>query len=133
MTSRKPLYALAGYGLPMLITAVAIWVDRGGFGTSRHCWLRTDNFFVLAFVAPASLIVAVNVFFLALTLVVVCRHSMYRPCRHDGETVRNIRSWLKGAAALMCLLGSTWTLGLFWIDNGLFSHEALMVVQDLTL
>jgi hypothetical protein len=54
-----------------------------------------------------------------MTFCIVCKHSNvgYKPCKHDYDTIRMIRAWLKGSFALIFLLGLTWTLGFFWIDQ----------------
>ncbi|CAI4221029.1 unnamed protein product [Auanema sp. JU1783] len=117
--SKKWLFALIGYGFPAVVTAVAVLYDYTSFGTPEFCWLRTDNFFIFAFVGPAVVIFALNTLFLVMTLCIVCRHSSggYLPCRHDSDTGRNVRTWVKGALGISCLLGVTWTFGLLWVDS----------------
>uniref|UniRef100_A0A0K0CTC0 Latrophilin Cirl n=1 Tax=Angiostrongylus cantonensis TaxID=6313 RepID=A0A0K0CTC0_ANGCA len=120
---RRKTFFFIGYGLPAVITGAAALYDRGGFGTRYHCWLRTDNLFILFFVVPAAVILIVNTIFLFMTMCVVYRHSKYIPCRHASDHGGAIRTWVKGSMGLVCLLGVTWTCGLLWIDDG---HSIVM-------
>ncbi|KJH45666.1 Latrophilin/CL-1-like GPS domain protein [Dictyocaulus viviparus] len=120
---RRLTYFLIGYGLPAIITGAAAWYDRSGFGTHHHCWLRTDNLFILFFVVPAAFILLANTMFLFMTICIVYRHSKYIPCRHTSNQGMAIRTWVKGSMGLICLLGVTWTCGLLWIDDG---HSIVM-------
>ncbi|EPB70463.1 7 transmembrane receptor [Ancylostoma ceylanicum] len=88
---RRLTFFLIGYGVPAIITGAAAYYDPTGFGTRHHCWLRTDNLFILFFVAPAALILLTNTMFLFMTMCIVYRHSKYIPCRHATDNGGDIR------------------------------------------
>ncbi|VDN02908.1 unnamed protein product [Thelazia callipaeda] len=117
--SKRPYLILFGYGFPLVVVAISIWFDRFSYGTDRYCWLRSDNYFILAFVAPVAAVLLANTIFIVMTLFIVCRHSNigYTPCKQDSDALKNVRNWLKGSVALVSLLGLTWTFGLLWIDE----------------
>ncbi|VDK88116.1 unnamed protein product, partial [Onchocerca ochengi] len=117
--SKRFYLLLFGYGFPLSVVAVSIWFDRFSYGTERYCWLRSDNYFILAFVGPVAIILLCNTVFLVMTLFIVCSHSSigYTPCKQDRDALKNVRNWLKGSIALVTLLGLTWTFGLLWIDE----------------
>ena len=73
-------YAVA-YGLPLLVVSAAAAVDPFSFGTPRHCWLRTDNYFVFALVGPALLLLTVHVALLVAALVHTYRLSPDDPLK----------------------------------------------------
>lgn len=122
---RRVTYLLVGYITPALITMVAYLFNSNGFGTPNHCWLTTQNHFIWFFAGPACLIFCANSFVLLKTLCTVYQHTSggYLPCRHDVDSGRSIRNWVKGSMALASLLGVTWAFGLFWIDD---SHSIVM-------
>uniref|UniRef100_A0A914Y197 G-protein coupled receptors family 2 profile 2 domain-containing protein n=1 Tax=Panagrolaimus superbus TaxID=310955 RepID=A0A914Y197_9BILA len=117
--SRKPCYYIFAYGFPAIVSGVSFYLNPQGFGTERHCWLSTENYFIYTFVGPVAAVLFCNLLFLLMTFCIVCKHSNvgYKPCKHDYDTIKMIRSWLKGSFALIFLLGLTWTLGFFWIDQ----------------
>lgn len=116
---RRFRYMLFGYIPPAIITIFAYLYNSEGFGTSDHCWLTTQNHFIWFFAGPASFIFCCNSLVLVKTLCTVYQHTSggYLPCRHDVDSGRSIRNWIKGSMALASLLGVTWLFGLFWIED----------------
>uniref|UniRef100_A0A8R1I4T3 Latrophilin Cirl n=1 Tax=Caenorhabditis japonica TaxID=281687 RepID=A0A8R1I4T3_CAEJA len=116
---RRFSYLLVGYICPAIVTFIAYLYNSNGFGTADHCWLTTHDNFVWFFAGPACFIFCVNSLVLVKTLCTVYQHTSggYLPCRHDVDSGRSIRNWVKGSLALACLLGVTWLLGLFWIKD----------------
>uniref|UniRef100_A0A0R3S2V2 Adhesion G protein-coupled receptor L3 n=1 Tax=Elaeophora elaphi TaxID=1147741 RepID=A0A0R3S2V2_9BILA len=117
--SKRSYSLLFGYGFPLSVVIVSMWFDRFSYGTERYCWLRSDNYFILAFVGPVAIILLCNTVFLVMTLFIVCSHSSigYAPCKQDRDALKNVRNWLKGSVALVIILGLTWTFGFLWIDE----------------
>ncbi|CAJ0931740.1 unnamed protein product, partial [Mesorhabditis belari] len=118
--SKKIRLFVVGYGLPLFSVIGACFHDTNGFGTQKHCWLRSDSLFTLWFIVPAGIILCANTGFLVMTLCIVCRHSNggYLPCKREEDGGRSVRTWVKGAMGVSCLLGVTWTFGLLWVDDG---------------
>ncbi|KPM10507.1 7 transmembrane receptor (Secretin family)-like protein 1 [Sarcoptes scabiei] len=73
--NRLTIYSLVAYGAPALLVIVAALVDPLSYGTSQHCWLRTDNHFIWSFLGPALAILLANILFLSLALSIMCRHT----------------------------------------------------------
>ncbi|KAF1765670.1 hypothetical protein GCK72_005623 [Caenorhabditis remanei] len=116
---RRFSYLIIGYIPPAIITLCAYLYNSNGFGTTDYCWLTTQNNFIWFFAGPASFILCVNTLVLVKTLCTVYQHTSggYLPCRHDVDSGRSIRNWIKGSLALASLLGVTWLFGLFWIED----------------
>ncbi|CAD59141.1 Latrophilin-like protein 1 [Caenorhabditis elegans] len=116
---RRFTYLLVGYIPPAIITLVAYLYNSDGFGTPDHCWLSTQNNFIWFFAGPACFIFCANSLVLVKTLCTVYQHTSggYLPCRHDVDSGRSIRNWVKGSLALASLLGVTWIFGLFWVED----------------
>ncbi|KAI9543442.1 Adhesion G protein-coupled receptor L3, partial [Dissostichus eleginoides] len=136
--SRKRYFYLVGYGVPALIVAVSAAVDYRSYGTDRICWLRLDTYFIWSFIGPATLIIMLNVIFLGIALYKMFHHTaILKPdsgcldninyryydgcvivewhCYQDYEP--EIKSWVIGAIALLCLLGLTWAFGLMYVNE----------------
>ncbi|XP_059374436.1 adhesion G protein-coupled receptor L3-like isoform X21 [Carassius carassius] len=113
--SRRRYFYLAGYGIPALIVAVSAAVDYRSYGTDRVCWLRLDTYFIWSFIGPATLIIMLNVIFLGIALYKMFHHTAI--LKPDSGCLDNIKSWVIGAIALLCLLGLTWAFGLMYVNE----------------
>ncbi|KAI1883431.1 hypothetical protein AGOR_G00231380 [Albula goreensis] len=113
--SRKKYFYLVGYGIPALIVAVSAAVDYRSYGTDRVCWLRLDTYFIWSFIGPATLIIMLNVVFLGIALYKMFHHTAI--LKPDSGCLDNIKSWVIGAIALLCLLGLTWAFGLMYVNE----------------
>ncbi|XP_053715447.1 adhesion G protein-coupled receptor L3-like isoform X13 [Synchiropus splendidus] len=113
--SRKRYFYLVGYGVPTLIVAVSAAVDYRSYGTDKICWLRLDTYFIWSFIGPATLIIMLNVIFLGIALYKMFHHSAI--LKPDSGCLDNIKSWVIGAVALLCLLGLTWAFGLMYVNE----------------
>ncbi|XP_026208633.1 adhesion G protein-coupled receptor L3-like isoform X2 [Anabas testudineus] len=113
--SRRRYFYLVGYGVPALIVAVSAAVDYRSYGTDRICWLRLDTYFIWSFIGPATLIIMLNVIFLGIALYKMFHHTAI--LKPDSGCLDNIKSWVIGAIALLCLLGLTWAFGLMYVNE----------------
>ncbi|XP_046904763.1 adhesion G protein-coupled receptor L3-like isoform X2 [Hypomesus transpacificus] len=113
--SRRRYFYLVGYGVPSLIVAVSAAVDYRSYGTDRVCWLRLDTYFIWSFIGPATLIIMLNVIFLGIALYKMFHHTAI--LKPDSGCLDNIKSWVIGAVALLCLLGLTWAFGLMYVNE----------------
>ncbi|GCB72930.1 hypothetical protein scyTo_0006540 [Scyliorhinus torazame] len=113
--SRKKYFYLCGYLLPAIVVGVSAAVDYKSYGTKKVCWLRIDNHFIWSFLGPVCLIILVNMIFLGITVVKMVRHTP--TLKPDSSRLENIKSWVLGAFALLCLLGLTWGFGLLFINE----------------
>ncbi|XP_072245522.1 adhesion G protein-coupled receptor L2 isoform X24 [Leuresthes tenuis] len=137
--SRKKYYYVSGYLFPAIVVGVSAAIDYGSYGTKKACWLSVDNHFIWSFIGPVTFVIMLNLIFLVITMYKMVKHSTtlkpdssrleninnYRVC--DGyyntdlpgyeDNKRFIKSWVMGAFALLCLLGLTWSFGLFFISE----------------
>ncbi|KAJ8357672.1 hypothetical protein SKAU_G00204660 [Synaphobranchus kaupii] len=113
--SRRKYYYASGYLAPAIVVGVSAAIDHGSYGTETACWLRVDNHFIWSFIGPVTLIITLNLIFLLVSMYKMVRStSSLKP---DSSRMENIRSWVLGAFALLCLLGLTWSFGLFFMNE----------------
>ncbi|RWS17062.1 G-protein coupled receptor protein-like protein [Dinothrombium tinctorium] len=148
---RLPMYYFFSYGIPLVIVAICFSSDPYSYGTLRHCWLRTDNYFVLSFVGPVVAILMANLVFLSLALCVIWKHistsviSVTKPNK-DENKIKSIRFcylisyskafknqlirrlWLRGALGLVFLLGMTWTFGVLYLNQETIAMAYLFTI-----
>uniref|UniRef100_A0A8B9KQJ5 Adhesion G protein-coupled receptor L2b, tandem duplicate 1 n=1 Tax=Astyanax mexicanus TaxID=7994 RepID=A0A8B9KQJ5_ASTMX len=102
--SRRKYYYAAGYLFPAVVVGISAAIDYRSYGTARACWLRVDNHFIWSFIGPVAFIIMV---------------SVLNNRAHSTELTVcvSLRSWVLGAFALLCLLGLTWSFGLFFLNE----------------
>ncbi|XP_075792457.1 adhesion G protein-coupled receptor L2 isoform X6 [Pelodiscus sinensis] len=113
--SRKKYYYVAGYLFPATVVGVSAAIDYKSYGTEKACWLSIDNYFIWSFIGPVTVIILLNLIFLVITLCKMVKHS--NTLKPDSSRLENIKSWVLGAFALLCLLGLTWSFGLLFINE----------------
>nr|XP_006814360.1 PREDICTED: latrophilin-2-like [Saccoglossus kowalevskii] len=109
--SRRRYYYPYGYGVPAVIVGVSAAVYYDGYGTDQYCWITTERGLIWAFVGPVCAVILVNMIFLVMAAVIMCRHSGSAPGKKQTGT------WIKAACVLLCLLGITWIFGLMYINT----------------
>uniref|UniRef100_A0A3P8S7D8 Adhesion G protein-coupled receptor L2 n=1 Tax=Amphiprion percula TaxID=161767 RepID=A0A3P8S7D8_AMPPE len=113
--SRKKYYYVSGYLFPAIVVGVSAAIDYRSYGTKKACWLSVDNHFIWSFIGPVTFIIMLNLIFLVITMYKMVKHST--TLKPDSSRLENIKSWTMGAFALLCLLGLTWSFGLFFISE----------------
>ncbi|XP_060605244.1 adhesion G protein-coupled receptor L1-like isoform X2 [Ruditapes philippinarum] len=150
--SRVRWFYAFGYGVPALIVGISAAIDNTGYGTENHCWLRTDNYFILSFVIPAAIVVLINVVMLSIAIYMMCRHAgvtassiqarqkgKLEKMGHGGgknsivsetSTAVDLPTWLKGSAVLVVLLGLTWTFGFLYLDEDMVAIAYIFTILN---
>ncbi|XP_061739973.1 adhesion G protein-coupled receptor L2 isoform X4 [Nerophis ophidion] len=126
--SRRKYYYASGYLFPAIVVAVSAAIDYGSYGTDKACWLSVDNHFIWSFIGPVTFIIVLNLIFLLITMFKMIRHSS--SLKPDSTRLENIKSWVMGAFALLCLLGLTWSFGLFFINEASVVMAYLFTISN---
>ncbi|XP_055359980.1 adhesion G protein-coupled receptor L2-like isoform X13 [Betta splendens] len=127
--SRRKYYYISGYLIPAVVVGISAAIDYRSYGTQRACWLRVDNHFIWSFIGPVILIIVVNVIFLVVTMYKMMKHST--SMKPDSSRLGGIRSWVLGAFALLCLLGLTWSFGLFFVNESSIVMAYLFTIFNM--
>ncbi|XP_052402632.1 adhesion G protein-coupled receptor E1 [Carassius gibelio] len=124
-TTLKHIYMyLVGYGVSLVIVTISAIAFPAGYGTSRHCWLSLDRYFILSFFVPVCIVISLNCFFFIITVWKLAQKlSSLNP---DLSSLHKIRSFTVTAVAQLCVLGGTWVFGFF-----LFQEDGTEVVLYL--
>ncbi|XP_050720074.1 adhesion G protein-coupled receptor L2-like isoform X8 [Eriocheir sinensis] len=142
---RARWYYAAAYGFPAVVVAVSAVVDPFSYGTTEVCWLRTDNYFIFAFVGPVIAVIIANSVFLSMSLFIMCRHANLSSSlknkehtklasvrgRHENALfakIKNHVTWVRGAVVFMFLLSLTWAFGLLYLN-----HASMVMAYVFTI
>lgn len=110
----KAVFLLCGWGIPAIIVAGSAVLFHEGYGTKDFCWLSFERHFTWAFVGPVLLVCLFNFICLGKTFMVM---SSRGSTKKSDTSIQKIRYWSKGCALLSCLLGLTWIVGVFVVNE----------------
>ncbi|XP_032218786.2 uncharacterized protein LOC5518271 isoform X2 [Nematostella vectensis] len=119
---RKKLFFCCSWGLPVVLVGFGAGFFWRGYGNERYCWLSVHDGYIWSFLAPVILISLVNIVFLSMTFKVMADRSN-RQAAEKKKSFNHflppsaVRYWAKACAVLTCLLGTTWLLGLFFVNK----------------
>ncbi|XP_065680157.1 adhesion G protein-coupled receptor E3 isoform X2 [Hydra vulgaris] len=121
-------YIALCWALPILIVTLNLAIDIRAYGKNlNHCWLSVRNGFIWSFVGPVTLIISINFYIFIKTLLVVSSKSKKR-----SSNAALIWFWIKSTSLVLCILGITWIVGVFYIDSDtLFFGYIFTVVNSL--
>ncbi|XP_005521874.1 PREDICTED: adhesion G protein-coupled receptor F5 [Pseudopodoces humilis] len=129
-TAQKAVAFCLGYVCPFIIavTTMAVTLPKNSYTRKDVCWLNwKDSKALLAFVIPALIIVATNLFIAAVVIIKILRPTIGD--RSSGQERKSLFQIGKSVAILTPLLGLTWGLGLATIIKN--SHRAFHILFSL--
>ncbi|XP_056138305.1 cadherin EGF LAG seven-pass G-type receptor 1-like [Lampris incognitus] len=115
-------YYAIGWGIPAIITGLAVGLDPQGYGNPDFCWLSVHDTLIWSIAGPIAIIVMVNIaiFFLAAKASCGKRHWTFEK---SGAI-----SALRLAFLLLLLLCATWLLGLMAVNSDVISFHYLFAI-----
>nr|XP_009482014.1 PREDICTED: probable G-protein coupled receptor 116 [Pelecanus crispus] len=129
-TTQKTVAFCLGYGCPFVIAVItiAVTLPRNSYTRKDVCWLNwEDSKALLAFIVPALIIVAMNLFITAVVIIKILRPTIGdRSKKQERNSLFQIG---KSVAILTPLLGLTWGFGLATIFKN--SHQAFHILFTL--
>ncbi|XP_062397101.1 adhesion G protein-coupled receptor E1-like isoform X2 [Sardina pilchardus] len=96
---------LIGYGIPLVIVAVAAIAVPDGHG-SEKCWLVTEKGFNWSFLGPVCLILTGNIILFIIIFITI--HTTLRAARSEASKVKYTRLLLFKIMAQCVILGCPW-------------------------
>ncbi|XP_041336751.1 adhesion G protein-coupled receptor F5 isoform X1 [Pyrgilauda ruficollis] len=129
-TTQKAVAFCLGYVCPFVIavTTIAVTLPKNSYTRKDVCWLNwKDSKALLAFVIPALIIVATNLFIAAVVIIKILRPTIGD--RSSGQERKSLFQIGKSVAILTPLLGLTWGFGLATIIKN--SHPAFHILFSL--
>ncbi|KAM4619207.1 cadherin EGF LAG seven-pass G-type receptor 1-like [Polymixia lowei] len=119
---RMRFYYAIGWGIPAIITGLAVGLDPQGYGNPDFCWLSVYDTLIWSIAGPIAIVVMVNIaiFFLAAKASCGQRHWTFEK---SGAI-----SALRLAFLLLLLLSATWLLGLMAVNSDVISFHYLFAI-----
>ncbi|XP_065916128.1 adhesion G protein-coupled receptor E2-like isoform X2 [Dysidea avara] len=115
--TKKKLYFIFGWGIPVPIVAISVGIAHDHYGTDEFCWISTDDGTIWAFAGPMLLIVTVNTVILFMVFYVLYKTKSQKMRADTAKRIAVVKSLLKATVVLLPLLGLTWVFGLLAVNK----------------
>ncbi|XP_065673397.1 uncharacterized protein LOC100203949 isoform X5 [Hydra vulgaris] len=121
-------HVIACWVLPVLVVIINLAIDQKAYGKHKdHCWLSVKNGFIWSFVGPVLFVIMINIIIFFTSLRVVSKKAKKR-----SSDVAKLWYWIKTSCLLLCFLGITWVIGIFYINSkSIFFGYMFTVVNSL--
>nr|XP_055045624.1 cadherin EGF LAG seven-pass G-type receptor 1 isoform X3 [Misgurnus anguillicaudatus] len=115
-------YYAIGWGIPAIITGLAVGLDPQGYGNPDFCWLSVHDTIIYSFAGPIAVIVLVNVVIFLMAAKASCGRRQ-RAFQKSG-----VIPALRMAFLLLLLVSATWLLGLIAVNNDVMLFHYLFAI-----
>lgn len=112
-------YYAIGWGIPAIITGLAVGLDPQGYGNPDFCWLSVHDTLIWSFAGPIFVVVLVNIVIFILAAKASCGRR-----QKATEKSRAIPA-LRMAFLLLLLISATWMLGLMAVNSDVMTFHYL--------
>ncbi|XP_062345633.1 adhesion G protein-coupled receptor F5 isoform X2 [Cinclus cinclus] len=126
-TAQKAVAFCLGYVCPFVIavTTITVTLPKNSYTRKNVCWLNwEDSKALLAFIIPALIIVATNLFIAAVVIIKILRPTIGD--RSSGQERKYLFQIGRSVAILTPLLGLTWGFGLATVIES--RHQAFRII-----
>uniref|UniRef100_A0A7N6B5V9 Cadherin EGF LAG seven-pass G-type receptor 1a n=1 Tax=Anabas testudineus TaxID=64144 RepID=A0A7N6B5V9_ANATE len=113
-------YYAMGWGIPAIITGLAVGLDPQGYGNPDFCWLSVHDTLIWSFAGPIFVVVNIVIFILA------AKASCGR--RQKAVEKSGAIPALRMAFFLLLLISATWMLGLMAVNSDVMTFHYLFAV-----
>ncbi|XP_036093576.1 cadherin EGF LAG seven-pass G-type receptor 1 isoform X5 [Rousettus aegyptiacus] len=104
-------YYVVGWGIPAIVTGLAVGLDPQGYGNPDFCWLSLQDTLIWSFVGPIGTVIIVNTVIFVLSARISCQR------KHRYYERKGIVALLRSAFALLLLVSAAWLLGLLAVNS----------------
>uniref|UniRef100_A0A8C7W051 Cadherin EGF LAG seven-pass G-type receptor 1 n=1 Tax=Oncorhynchus mykiss TaxID=8022 RepID=A0A8C7W051_ONCMY len=115
-------YYAMGWGIPAIITGLAVGLDPQGYGNPDFCWLSVHDTLIWSFAGPISVVVLVNIVIFVLAAKASCGRRQ-RSFQKSGAIPA-----LRMAFLLLLLISATWLLGLMAVNSDVMTFHYLFAI-----
>nr|KAF6277507.1 cadherin EGF LAG seven-pass G-type receptor 1 [Pipistrellus kuhlii] len=117
-------YHVVGWGLPAVLTGLAVGLDPQGYGNPDFCWLSLRDTLIWSFVGPIGAVIIVNTVLFVLSAKVSCQR------KHHYYERKGVVALLRSSFLLLLLVGATWLLGLLAVNSDALALHYLFAVAS---
>ncbi|XP_072223127.1 cadherin EGF LAG seven-pass G-type receptor 3 [Leuresthes tenuis] len=124
-------YYAIGWGVPAIITGLAVGLDPEGYGNPDFCWISIYDKLIWSFAGPIAIVILMNGGIFMIVAKMSCNQS-------QKETKKlPVIATIRDAFLLLLVATSTWLCGLMAVNNSILAFyyifNVLCLVQGLSV
>uniref|UniRef100_A0A3Q2XYG8 Cadherin EGF LAG seven-pass G-type receptor 3 n=1 Tax=Hippocampus comes TaxID=109280 RepID=A0A3Q2XYG8_HIPCM len=124
-------YYAIGWGVPAIITGLAVGLDPEGYGNPDFCWISIYDKLIWSFAGPIAIVILMNGGIFMIVTKMSCNTS-------QKETKKlPVIATIRNAFLLLMVATSTWLCGLMAVNNSILAFyyifDVLCLVQGLSV
>ncbi|KAK2841261.1 hypothetical protein Q7C36_012840 [Tachysurus vachellii] len=115
-------YYAIGWGVPAIITGLAVGLDPEGYGNPDFCWISLYDKLIWSFAGPIVIVILTNTGMFMMVLRITCNPS-------QKETKKlPIIATIRSAFLLLLLSACVWFFGLMAVNNSILAFHYLFII-----
>ncbi|XP_076133414.1 cadherin EGF LAG seven-pass G-type receptor 3 [Alosa pseudoharengus] len=115
-------YYAIGWGVPAIITGLAVGLDPEGYGNPDFCWMSMYDKLIWSFAGPIVIVILLNGGLFVMVVRIICNPS-------QKETKKlPIIATIRSAFLLLLLSACTWFFGLMAVNNSILAFHYLFCI-----
>ncbi|GCB72987.1 hypothetical protein scyTo_0006570, partial [Scyliorhinus torazame] len=115
-------YYAIGWGVPAIITGLAVGLDPEGYGNPDFCWISVHDKLIWSFAGPIAVVILMNIVISLLVARMSCA-----PTQKEAKK-RSILTTIRSAFILLLIVSATWLFGLMAVNNSILAFHYLYTV-----
>ncbi|XP_062248935.1 cadherin EGF LAG seven-pass G-type receptor 3 [Platichthys flesus] len=124
-------YYAIGWGVPAIITGLAVGLDPEGYGNPDFCWISIYDKLIWSFAGPIAIVILVNGGIFTTVAKMSCN-----PSQKETKKLPVIAT-IRNAILLLLVATATWLCGLMAVNNSILAFyyifDVLCLVQGLSV
>ncbi|XP_029013002.1 cadherin EGF LAG seven-pass G-type receptor 3 isoform X2 [Betta splendens] len=124
-------YYAIGWGVPAIITGLAVGLDPEGYGNPDFCWISLYDKLIWSFAGPIAIVILINGGIFTIVAKMSCN-----PSQKETKKLPVIAT-IRNAFLLLLVATSTWLCGLTAVNNSILAFyyifDVLCLVQGLSV
>uniref|UniRef100_A0A8C5N1A1 Cadherin EGF LAG seven-pass G-type receptor 3 n=1 Tax=Leptobrachium leishanense TaxID=445787 RepID=A0A8C5N1A1_9ANUR len=115
-------YYAIGWGVPAIITGLAVGLDPEGYGNPDFCWISIYDKLVWSFAGPIALVIVLNGVMFLMVAKLSCS-----PGQKETKK-KSVLMTLRTSFVLLLCVSTTWLFGLLAVNNSILAFHYLYVI-----
>lgn len=115
-------YHAIGWGVPAIITGLAVGLDPEGYGNPDFCWISIYDKLVWSFAGPIAIVIVINGVMFLMVAKLACS-----PGQKETKK-KSVLMTIRSSFILLLFISTAWLFGLLAVNNSILAFHYLYVL-----